>query len=682
MRRVVVQTPRASSLALRRFVVCCAFGFVGLIVFADGRYSLDGGTLHAAEPDETEKQTDDALVNWQKSGLPLMQSYCTDCHNADLQEGGLDLSPFETLQDLSTPEVRRVLEMVQFGAMPPEDYETPEIEERKQLVAALEATMYSATCDLTPRAGKVTVRRLNRSEYNNSIRDLFGLDLRPAQKFPSDEVGAGFDNNGDVLSLSPMLIEKYIEAAESISRQVLIDPSELPELDLKVPGDQIPIYGDPLIGRFGGRFVDRYYDVEKTALKNLGPLMRTIFRGPVTEDEIRPYAALVNEATDEGQSYHRGMQIALSALLVSPRFLFRVETPGKDSQPNEFGDVPLTQHQLAARLSYFLWSSTPDQSLMEQADRNQLNLDRLSGQISRMLNDEKADALATDFAAQWLGLRNLTDHEADSQRFPSFGDELKSAMTRETELLFLHVLRNNLSVSEFLTADYSFLNAALGKHYGVNVDDDTFRKVSLAKTPRRGLLSHASILTLTSTPNRTSPVLRGKWILENVLGTKAPEPPVGVPDLDAAGTANDNATLREQLELHRQSPTCASCHRVMDQLGFGLDDFDAIGKYRTKDAGKPIDSSGALPDGRSFNGGVELSKMLSETETEALAKTLVERLLTFAIGRELTPNDRCAIDEIMVKTKPNQFRLADIVAAVVTSRPFRFQTTDVRVAAR
>jgi hypothetical protein len=260
-----------------------------------------------------------------------------------------------------------------------------------------------------------------------------------------------------------------------------------------------------------------------------------------------------------------------------------------------------------------------------------------------------------------------------------FTDELKSAMNRETQLFFMHVVRNNLPISEFLTADYTFANETLARHYGLDVDADQareFQQVSLTDTPRRGLLSHASILTLTSTPTRTSPVLRGKWILENVLGIKAPDPPAGVPDLDETKAAADSATLREQLELHRQSPSCASCHRVMDQLGFGLDDFNAVGQFRTKDAGQPIDASGALPDGRSFNGGAELSKMLGETETPALARTLIERLLTFAIGRELTPDDRCAIDDIVAETQPDQFRLADIVAAVVYSRQFRFQTVE------
>lgn len=794
-------------------------------------------TLSAAPPEEVE--VSESVAEWKKTGLPLMQTYCVDCHNSDLQEGGLDLSPFESFTDLSTAEVERVLEMVRFGAMPPEDYDTPAIEERKQLVRALEATMYSSACDLTPRAGKVTVRRLNRSEYNNTIRDLFGIDLRPADQFPSDEVGAGFDNNGDVLSLSPMLIEKCIEAAETVSRQVMIDPADLPKLDLDIPGDQLPIYGTPKIGSFYGRFVDkdsfawidieapydgqyqikvrggttakdggrtrvaicddagtllalddlkyfggggsadsmeetielkkgkhrlafvpvlddrelkigqsqfpavasmdpkkvdsilakrgkavspdgridpeefpfmfrsfevsgpreypgdafppkqseiiehvaprqrgRYRDVNETALKNLRPLMRTIFRGPVAEEEVLPYAELVEQCVKDGDSFHRASQIALSALLVSPRFLFRVETPDPETKPNEFGDIPLSQHQLATRLSYFLWSSTPDQTLLDQADRNELDADALRRHVTRMLADQRSDALATDFAAQWLGLRNLAEHEADATRFPQFDDALRLSMARETELLFLHVLRNNLPIGEFLTADYTFVNEKLAKHYGISAAGDAFEKVSLSKTPRRGLLSHASVLTLTSTPNRTSPVLRGKWILENVLGTKPPDPPAGVPGIEDNQQADAKATLREQFELHRTNPTCASCHRVMDQLGFGLDDYDAIGQFRREEAGKPVDASGALPDGRSFNGGAELSEMLAETETEGLARTLTERMLTFAIGRELTPDDRCTIDEIVSKTQANQFRLADIVTQIVTSRQFRFQTID------
>lgn len=833
----------AASRSKTAHKIAFLMSFGGLSAVAVGSFVSTAG---AAPPQaKTEPSADGKLAAWQTNGWPLMQGYCIDCHNADTKEAGLDLERFESLDDLSGAEIKRVVEMVRFGAMPPEDYEAPEIAERKQLVAALEETMFSATCDLEPKAGKVTARRLNRSEYNRSIHDLFGMDLRPADQFPSDEVGGGFDNNGDVLTLSPMLIEKYLQAAETVSQAVVIDPADLPDVDLDLPGDQLTIYGEPLVGSFYGRFVDRdsfawidldlpyegeysisirggttekdsdptrvaicdpdgliiavddlkyfggggsadsmrvsvqlekgkhrlfvvplhddrevkigeerlditqsmqperveaiksklgtpvpvtrgidekeypfmframsisgpkrhpdwafppkqfsivrdrpsgrkgrYEKVTETAMKNLRPLMRRVFRGPVTDSEVRPYAELVKQVTDEDKSFYRGMQIAISAMLVSPRFLFRVETPTADVKPNEFGDVPLSDHQLASRLSYFLWSSTPDDTLLDLADRGQLRGDALQQQVRRMLEDPRADALAENFAAQWLGLRNLSGHEADDERFPDFDDALKSAMNRETQLFFMHVLRNNLPISEFLTADYTFANQTLANHYGVELNsaeresEAEFQKVSLTTTPRRGLLSHASILTLTSTPTRTSPVLRGKWILENVLGIKAPEPPAGVPNLDETKSAGDNATLREQLELHRQSPTCASCHRVMDQLGFGLDDFDAIGQFRTQDAGKPIDASGSLPDGRSFNGGAELSRMLSETETPALARTLIERLLTFAIGRELTPDDRCTLDEIVAQTQPKQFRLANIVAAVADSRQFQFQTAE------
>ncbi|OYP29950.1 DUF1592 domain-containing protein [Rhodopirellula sp. MGV] len=813
--------------------------------------ALLGGQAAFAEPpsDATESEPasdhpaeSDQLAAWKQNGLPLMQTYCVDCHNADYKEAGLDLTPFETLDNLSPAEVQRVLEMVRFGAMPPEDYDTPEIEERKQLVRALEDAAFSSTCDLRPRAGKVTVRRLNRSEYNNSIRDLFGLDLQPANKFPSDEVGAGFDNNADVLSLSPMLIEKYFQAAEDVASKVIGDPDDLPSIGRDWAPDQIPVYGQFQVGSFNGRFVDResfawidlnvpfdgdyrvevrggvssdkadpikvaivdgdglllavdelkyfggggesdsmrqtvklhqgaqriafmpiyddrelkigktrfdqvpameeavakkvvedlatpvapdrridfgdhpfmyrsfrvngpdrhpkkafppkhfelvrhlpprdrgrYREVRETAEKNLREFMPQVFRGPVTDEEIKPYAELVEQATRERESFYVGMRRALTAMLVSPRFLFRAELPDEDAQPNEFGDYQLSQIQLATRLSYFLWSSTPDQTLLDLANAGKLEGDEVYTQVARLLADERGGALAKNFAAQWLGLRNLNGHEADEQRFPMFDDELKRSMSRETEMLFMHVIRENLPVSEFLTADYSFVNSPLAKLYGLELPADSsdhieFAKVSLADTPRRGLLSHASVLTLTSMPTRTSPVLRGKWILENILGIKAPDPPAGVPELEESGDAAANASLREQLELHRQSASCASCHRVMDQLGFGLDDFDAIGRYRTEDGGHPIDASGAMPDGRSFNGGAELSKMLGDTEIEALARTMTERLLTFAIGRELTPDDRCTIDEVIETTRPNGFRLADLVSAIIDSRQFRYQS--------
>ncbi|MEL6107094.1 MAG: DUF1592 domain-containing protein [Planctomycetota bacterium] len=786
-----------------------------------------------------EPESDASVTQWKGSGLPLLTTYCIDCHNEDLQEGGLDLSPFETMSDVSMAEVNRVLEMVRFGAMPPSDADLPETDERKQLVAALEATLYSTACDLGPKSDGITIRRLNRSEYNRTVRDLFGVDLRPADRFPSDEVGGGFDNNANMLTTSPILVEKYMDAAERVAAAAILDPAELPRLSLDVAPDQLPVDGDYVVGRFNGRFVKQealvwidfetpyegdyridvrggvvsrsqkpmrvavydetqtlrgiqplkyygggggsqsfririklskgkhrlafvpianddetdfevdtskttrldelqeekmaailqqlgepieparrisheeypfmfrslrvsgperfpdevfppqqfqlirsiapergevYRDVEYHASKNLRPFMRLAFRGDVTDEEVRPYAQLAEQMTREGKSFHRAMQVAISALLVSPRFLYRIETPPADAEPNDDGDFPLTQSQLASRLSYLVWSSTPDEALLRNAEQRKLDDKRLRSEVARMIHDERAEALASDFAAQWLGLRNLDDHEADQETFPGFSGELREAMADETEALFLHLLRENRPVRELLTADYSFLNARLAEHYGITARPAGLERVSLRETPRRGILSHASILTLTSTPTRTSPVLRGKWILENILGTKPPDPPPGVPELEETKTADLDATLRQQLELHREVATCASCHRVMDQLGFGLDDFDAVGRYRTTDGKVAIDASGALPDGRSFDGAAELASILAESEVEALARTLTRRLLAYAIGREVRPGDRCTIDDILERTRDEDYPMADILTEVVLSRPFRFES--------
>ncbi len=797
----------------------------------------------AAVADEDESPSsatvaESSAEQWQRQGWPLLSQFCLDCHNQDVQEGELDLSGFAKLGqgDGVGTTMQRVLEMVRFGAMPPDDAELPSEQQRKALVTELDHALYAVSCDLRPRPGKVTARRLNRAEYNHSVRDIFGIDLRPADQFPSDEVGAGFDNNADVLSLSPLLIEKYLDAAEFVSQRVLIDPDSLPSIDKAFPSDQLLISGDTKTGRFNGRFLaadafawfdvdvpvdgeyrirvrcgnaskstprilvglfaedgllldthrmeyyggggssksfehvvrlnkgkrrffiepiedeereleagktrnqafaaiapdviaaaeqrrkqplkpdddipaskfpfmlrsvdiegprehdkaafppsqsnilrrtarrdrGRWRDVDKAAMECLQPLMRRAFRQSVTAEEVRPYAQLVKDATDRGESYYRGLQIAITAVLVSPRFLFRVESPPEDWQPeNEDDAVPLTQHQLATRLAYFLWSSTPDEQLLDDADKGRLDQNKIEQHVRRMVSDPKADALATQFAAQWLGLRNLAVHEADTEHFTGFDPQLADAMTRETELLFMHIVRENKSVAELLTADYSFLNSDLARHYGIDHQSADFELVSLQGSGRRGILSHGSILTFTSNPNRTSPVKRGKWILVNVLGTPPPDPPPGVPELEETKTASENATLREQLELHRQSPTCASCHRVMDQLGFGLEQFDAIGRYREQEAGAAVDASGVLPGGRTFNGAAELSQILADSERVAFARTATERLLTFAIGRELTPGDRCTIDEIVQKTQQNDYRMIDLILEVVRSRPFQ-----------
>jgi hypothetical protein len=772
-----------------------------------------------------------------------------ECHNPDTPEGELDLGTLGSLEtfDQNMGSMQRILEMVRFGAMPPEDAEQPSDEQRQRLVTELDRSLYATSCDQRPRAGKVAARRLNRAEYNHTIRDLFGIDIQPANDFPSDEVGAGFDNNGDVLSLSPILMEKYLEAAEMVADQVVQDPTQWPQVEQIVGGENLFVVGDarldsaggwfltpesflwvdldvPASGRYrlairGGRGLDdgqkttfaiyddsglllgthqlkyfggkqrsvrsekrlelkkgkvrlffqavetptdelivgetvselfanlnddivtaaiaqqgeqherlaeidsaaypwlmrqielrgptdyapdafseahnrtviraakqtgdRWQFVPESARDCLRPLLRRAFRGPVADDEVQPYIDLVAEVVQRGESYYRGLQVAITAMLVSPRFLFRIETPPPtddavvSDQPKPDGSsvqsVALTQHQLATRLSYFLWASMPDEELLTAADNGELVGEGIDDQVLRMIADPKAEALATQFAAQWLGLRNLDEHEPDLEKFAAFTPSLRESMKRETELLFLHMVRENRPIRELIQSDYTFLNRELAAYYGVpNIDQDEFEQVSLGSAPRRGVLTHASVLTLTSNPGRTSPVKRGKWILENILGSPPPDPPPGVPELEATEAANAAASLREQLDLHRTNPTCASCHKVMDQLGFGLEQFDAIGGFRELERKRPIDASGALPGGRTFNGAIELSEILATSESTAFAGVVVERLMTYALGRELSPADRCTVAEIVTQTTANENRWIDLILEVIRSRQFQY----------
>ena len=773
--------------ALFVLALCCVVSLKG--------YSAD-------KVNSTDRSDSKLSREWAEKGWPFLQHYCGDCHEPNEPQGELDIYRFQSFESVGkeSASMQRVLEMVRFGAMPPEDVEQPDEVERKQFNAIADQLLYSITCDLRPRPGKVTARRLNRAEYNNTVRDLLGIDFKPAENFPSDEVGAGFDNNGDVLSLSPLLMEKYLDAAEQIASKAIVDPETLPKLKIDLPSDQILIAGDTQVGRFNGRFyrpeefawvhleiphtgkyrlkyyggnsladtqetavavfsgegkwlgsgrlgyyggggssdsfglslqlvkgkqtlifaplnsdqgggaaeglsgkpetggaailkdrqadgkalVDRldqevivaaeaaianpltpdqridqstyphmirriqvegperipreafpdshhrvirrvanrsgagWKDVEISAIESLNPIMTLAFRRSVTDSELVRYAGLVRQCTDRGLSYFEGMQTALAAVLVSPNFLFRIEKPDASSRIEKDGSIELTPTQLATRLSYFLWSSMPDAELNRWVDKNDLKEEMVSHQVGRMLADARSRSLSDQFAAQWFGLRNLVEHDVDAELFPDFSPALRETMREETKQLFNHVLQENRPISELLSADYTFVNEALAKHYGLTgVSGDSFRRVSLKGSGRRGLLTHASVLTLTSYPRRTSPVQRGKWILENIFGTPPPDPPAGVPTLEESSVSTVALTLREQMEVHRRNPACAACHRVMDQLGFGLEEFDAVGAFRlasNDDGEKAMDSSGELPGGIRFKGASQLSKILSKID--------------------------------------------------------------------
>ena len=389
----------------------------------------------------------------------------------------------------------------------------------------------------------------------------------------------------------------------------------------------------------------------------------------MTAEETAPYASLVDLAVRRGERYEQGLQVALTAVLVSPQFLFRIERSAEPDNPEKV--VEVNDYQLASRLSYFIWSSTPDDELLALAYDGRLSKPEiLRGQVKRMLADPRVQGLVDGFASQWLNLRNLEDVTPDPNVFPDFNDGLKVAMQRETELFFKTVMQDDLPVTAFLTGKFTWVNEQLASHYGIEgISGEEFQRVSLKDTQRAGVITQGSILTLTSNPNRTSPVKRGKWIMENILGTAPPDPPADVPEIEAAKKSLPDASFREQLELHRESAVCASCHRSMDPLGFGFENFDAIGRWRTKDGEFEIDASGKLPEGGDFSGPMELIEILEKQKAQ-FADSLARKMLVFALGRGLEYYDECVIKEITAEMEKQEYRFSSLVLGIVTSDAF------------
>jgi hypothetical protein len=402
----------------------------------------------------------------------------------------------------------------------------------------------------------------------------------------------------------------------------------------------------------------------------LEPLVSRAYRRPARPQEIERLARLVEDSVAAGDGFERGMQLALRAVLISPHFLYRVELdPELPAGPR-----PLDDWELASRLSYFLWSSMPDDALFARAADGTLQRPEvLEAEVRRMLASPRAGALVRNFGDQWLQIRNLTGHRADRKRFPKFDDDLRAAMTRETELFFEAVMREDLSVRTFLDADFTFLNDRLARHYGIaGVEGPRFRKVKLEDGVRGGVLTQGSVLTVTSNPTRTSPVKRGRWVLEQLLGTPPPPPPPGVPELKEKSQGDHPTSLRQRLELHRTDPACAACHQKMDPLGFGLENFDPVGGWRDseEDHAAPIDATGVLPGGQRFSGPVQLKAILVGKEKQ-FRRSLVTKLLTYALGRGTESTDRDAIDEICDRVARGGDRFSSLVLGIVASDPFR-----------
>jgi mono/diheme cytochrome c family protein len=766
----------------------------------------------------------------------LLQQYCFTCHNERLKTANLVLEQMNVAKPGEAPEVwEKVVRKLRGRLMPPAGMPRPDEAGYEAFAGYLE-TELDRTARANPNPGRPVVHRLNRTEYENAVRDLLAVEIDGAALLPADDAGQGFDNIAEILSVSPLLVERYIAVARKISLLAIGDPDTRPytesysvsrrlvqddrvsedlpfgtrggtvirhhfpldgeyaikvrlqrnndnyirglnephQLDVRLEGKLLqsfqvggehkgrssPVYsfinkdyvGDPqqevyefradegLEVRFsaqaGTRSVEVAFLEERTeaegelmphqvyddllsykggepavdnvsisgpynakgigntlsrqkifvctpatadsssetacAKEILSKLARRAFRRPVTESDAQTLLQFYEVGRKEG-GFEEGIGTAVRGILVSPEFLFRIERDpanGKPGTPYAVSDL-----ELASRLSFFLWSSIPDDELLGLAEQGKLRENGvLEGQVKRMLADPRSEILVENFVAQWLGLKRLEAMSPDPVAFPDFDENLREALEQESILFAESIARENRSILDFFRADYTFLNERLARHYGIpNVYGSAMRRVELAEEARRGLMGQGSVLAVTSYANRTAPTLRGKWVLENVLGTPPPAPPPNVPSLrEENGGSSRVLTMRERMEQHRANPTCAVCHRVMDPLGFALENFDAIGRWRDAEGTTPIDSSGVLPNGSKFNGPVELRQILLG-QRELFARNLTGKLLMYALGRGLEPYDQPVVRQILREAAPGDYRWADLIAGIVKSMPFQMR---------
>jgi hypothetical protein len=642
---------QVTSMRSRVLLALCCLGLPALLLTR----ANSGQTEQPPQEAQPKKET--VAVEFTKDVVPFLQKYCTGCHGGTKPKGDLDLTKYK--DEAGASKVRHIWERVvanlKSGDMPPMFKPQPPAAEVQRLTKWMDETLAAYDCSKQRDPGRVTIRRLNKSEYNNTIRDLLGVKFKPADDFPSDDVGYGFDNIGDVLTMSPLLMEKYFNAADLIVEEVF----KAPELKKKIMMETVPAKATAK-------------EKQKAARAILQPFIKRAYRRPVAAEEVERFVRFIDLAEKNGDNFDKGIQLALKAALCSPNFLFRVEKDFR-IKGDKFVE-PITQYELATRLSYFLWSSMPDEELFSVAGKGQLrDKARLEAQVRRMLKDSKVRALTENFAGQWLQLRSVAQLSPDPKLFPDFDAKLRAAMIKETELFFEHIVKEDRSIIDFLDADWTFVNEQLAKHYGIpGVQGEDFVKVQLSGGERLGVLTHASILSVTSNPTRTSPVKRGKWILDNILNTPPPPPPPDVPDLSEDSTVIASASLRTRMEQHRTNPNCAVCHQRMDPIGFGFENFDAVGAWRTKDGKFDVDASGELPGGSKFKGPRDLVAVLKSKDAE-FRRCLVEKLLTYALGRGLEYYDKCALDEICSALVDNDNRFVTMVLAIAQSEPFQYK---------
>jgi hypothetical protein len=579
----------------------------------------------------------------------ILDEFCVKCHGAKQAKAGVNLAGFiNTTSVYHEPAVwQNVVTKLEGGEMPPEGKPQPSEAQRKNLTRWVRKTL----ADLeegrfAPDPGRVLIHRLSKTEYNCTIRDLLGVDTQPADSFPTEGGGGGgFDNNADTLFIPPILMERYLSAATSI-------------LD-RAPKDRI---------FFASK---HWFNSERSvAAKILQQFALRGFRRPVDSGEVDRLLHIYDRARQQNQNFEAATKLALTGILVSPNFLFRVE----NDQPNQ-GPYRITDYELASRMSYFLWSSMPDEELFRLAAEGHLHDSAtLEQQVIRMIRDAKSKVFAESFASQWLRVRELTTAaQPDSHRFPNYTPTLREAMYREVTEFFDSIIREDRSLLEILESDYTFLNSELAALYEIaGVQGNKLQRIKLTDHQRGGVLGMGAILTLTSYPQRTSPVLRGKWVLEEILGTPPPPPPPLVKSLPPDDAPVDGLSLRRRLEKHREQPECATCHLRMDPLGFGLENYDPIGRWRTRIGNQSVDATGVLPGGEKFEGPAQLKEILLGRK-EDFVRNVTQKMLAYALGRGLEYYDAPAVKRIGEAMAEKQFRSSVLVTEIVKSFPFQFR---------
>lgn len=592
-------------------------------------------------------QETNAQATYEKEIRPLISEFCGGCHGPEKPRGGINLMKFDTVKLLQRDHEtwNDVVTQIHERNMPPASKPQPTMEQRERLTQWIKETLDNVDEKTTPRdPGRVLIHRLSRTEYNNTMRDLFGITSRPADGFPTDgSGGGGFDNNADTLFVPPILMEKYLDAATKVLEEAKSERIFFVKIK---PRETRSAVARKIVEHFAMR----------------------AFRRPVEAVEMNRLMGLYQASMKRGAKHEGAVKLALKAVLVSPNFLFRIEKDQKSVAP-----YPISDYELASRLSYFLWSSMPDDELFKLAAGKQLRKsDVLEKQVRRMMLSPKFGAMANSFTGQWLRVRDLYSSVApDPKKYKEFTPSLRDAMYNETITFFQDILRRDASLLQLIDSDYTYLNEELAKHYGVEgVTGPQMQRVTLKEGRRGGVLTMGSVLTLTSFPQRTSPVLRGKWVLEELLGSPPPPPPPGAAGLSPNDAPAEGLTFRQRLEKHREKPECASCHNRMDPIGFGLENFDGIGRWREEIGGTPVDAAGVLASGEKFSGPVELKKHLL-TRKDDFIRNFSERLLSYALGRGLENYDRPTVRAITTKLQQNNYRSTLLIMEIVKSYPFQ-----------